>query len=213
MADARKRRGPKAIENDGLGQEWAEAVASGADPAGLAARIVEHPPQEAASGVRALGRMTRQSAVPLLSLLANSAESEVAQAAVEALGSVRDLTAASALDAVARATQDKQLQKAARRSLYRLSSQGIRVAAPETTAPATVGSRAASIYRVIASAYDGSGTRSIWFAADRRLGGIFQLAVATNDTKGMIDFAVRDTTRKRFSEQEATMRDKDIAAW
>ena len=39
------------------------------------------------------------------------------------------------------------------------------------------------------------------------------LAVAMNDAKGMVDFAVRDTTRKRFTEQEATIRDKDIASW
>jgi hypothetical protein len=126
---------------------------------------------------------------------------------------VRDPAAAAALDALARSSDGKQLQKVARRSLYRLSSHGIRVAASEPREPATIGSRAATIYRVIASAFDGVGTRSIWFAADRPLGGIYQLAVAINDLSGMIDFAARDTTRKRFAEQEKTMRDKDVAAW
>jgi predicted RNA-binding Zn ribbon-like protein len=66
---------------------------------------------------------------------------------------------------------------------------------------------------VIASAYDGTGSRSMWFGAERPLGGIYLVAVVLNDVDGLVDCAGRDTTRKRFAEQEATMREKDITAW
>jgi len=213
MADARKRRAPRSSQEDGLGQRWAEAVASGADPEMLVAEIEEQPAADAARGVQTVGRRAGARAVPLLRRLARSPSIELADAAIEALGSVRDASAAEALDDLARSTEGKRLQKTARRSLYRLSSQGIRIAPPEPREPATVGSRAATIYRVIASAFDGSGDRSLWFAAERPLGGIYMVAVALNDVTGMIDCSARDTTRKRFAEQEATFREKDIAAW
>jgi hypothetical protein len=213
MADARKRRAREPSDDDGLGRSWAEAIASGAAVDDLVPQVAEHPAPAAARGFLALGRLAGPAAVPFLTRVAQSASSELAAAAIDALGSVRDVSAAQALDELARSSDDRQLQKVARRSLYRLSSQGIRFSSGEAREPATVGSRAATIYRIIGSAYDGSGTRSIWFAADRPLGGIYMLAVATNDLKGMVDFAVRDTTRKRFAEQEATIRDKDIASW
>ena len=213
MPGRQQRRAPKPGQDDTLGQAWADAVARGDDVEVLLGQIEEHPPAAAASGVQTLGRVGGSAAVPLLTRLVGAASPEVALAAVEALGSTREASAAQALEELVGSTHDRLLQKAARRSLYRLRSQGIRVESEEVRAPATVGSRAATIYRVVGSAFDGAGTRSIWFAADRPLGGIYMLAVAINDLRGMIDLAVRDTTRKRFSEQEASLREKDIGAW
>jgi hypothetical protein len=213
MADARKRRAPKASQEDGAGKRWAEALASGADPDSVVAEIGQQPASDAAAALATLARAAGASAVSVLARLAESSSPELASAAVDALGVIRDASAAETLDRLAGSTADRQLQKVARRSLYRLSSQGIRAASPEGRAPATVGSRTATIYRVIASAFDGAGNRSLWFGADRPLGGIYMIAVGINDVMGMIDCAVRDTTRKRFAEQETTMREKDIAAW
>jgi len=213
MADARRRRVAKAKTDDALGQRWAESLASGVEVETLATGIAQQTPAEAALALNTVARIAGPTAVPLLVRLAQGSPREVASAAVDALGSIRDVSAAEALDELTRTTEDKQLQKAARRSLYRLSNQGIRVSAQESREPATLGSRAATIYRVIASAFDGAGNRSIWFGADRPLGGIYMLAVVINDVKGMTDFFARDTTRKRFAEQESTMREKDIASW
>ncbi len=105
------------------------------------------------------------------------------------------------------------MKKAARRSLYRLASQGIKPEKVAETTTATVGSRAATIYRVIASAYDGSGSRAIWFGAERPLGGIYLIAVMLNDLEGLVDVTVRDTTRKRFAELEESRRAQDPTAW
>ncbi len=212
MADARKRRAPKVNEEDPLGQRWVEALTSATESENLAAEIARQPVEEAARSLGTVARAAGLSAVHLLVQLAQS-PGRIALAAVDALGSIRDVAAAEALDDLARSTDGKQVQKAARRSLYRLSSQGIRVASPEAREPATVGSREATIYRVIASSFDGAGNRSVWFAANRPLGGIYMLSVAINDANGLTDCFVRDTTRKRFSEHEATIREKDIAAW
>jgi len=209
----RGRRPTRRAQDDAAARRWADAIAAGADADTLLAEITGTPAPQAARAVEALGRLAGASAVPILLDLVHGPSRELAAAAAEAMGSTRDATAAGTLDEIARSTDDKQLQKAARRSLYRLASQGVRIESAEPREAATVGSRAATIYRVIGSAFDGSGTRSIWFAADRPLGGIYMLAVATNDLKGMVDLAVRDTTRKRFAEQEANLRDKDIAAW
>jgi hypothetical protein len=213
MADARRRRAPRAKTEDALGRQWAERIGSGTDVAALAAEVEQQTPADAAAALTTLAHVAGAGAVPLLARLAGSAARAVASAAVEALGAIRDVSAAETLQELTRTSENKQLQKDARRSLYRLSTQGIRVASGEPREPATLGSRAATIYRVVASSFDGAGNRSIWFGADRPLGGIYMLAASINDVNGMTDFVARDTTRKRFAEQESTMREKDIAAW
>jgi hypothetical protein len=179
----------------------------------LRAQVLALPKEQAAAGLRGLAAAGEEQAVPLLADVAGAADRALAEAAVEALGDVRAQAAAEALDEIAASVDDKAVQKAARRSIFRLGSQGIRVepSAPTTASIATT--RPATLYRVIASAYDGSGSRSMWFGAERRLGGIYLVAVVLNDVDGLVDCAGRDTTRKRFSEQEATMREKDITAW
>jgi len=213
MPGQRGRRPTKQGQDDALARRWADAIAGGESVDALLAEIEAEGGLQSSRAVEALGRLAGSSAVPVLTRLLEGSNPQLAVAAAEGMGATRDAGAASALDVVARSTDERQLQKSARRSLYRLASQGIRVESVEPREAATVGSRAATIYRVIGSAFDGSGTRSLWFAADRPLGGIYMLAVAINDVKGIADLAVRDTTRKRFTEQETTLRDKDIAAW
>lgn len=163
--------------------------------------------------MQALGRRGGVSAVEVLSRVARSERLAVAVAAAQALGNVREAAAADALEGVARAARDKAVQKTARRSIHRLSSQGIRAQAPVPVASPASGLRKATLYRVVASAFDGAGTRAVWFAAERPLGGIYQVAVTINDLQGLTDCVGHDTTRKRFAEREATIRDKDPMAW
>jgi hypothetical protein len=142
-----------------------------------------------------------------------SSRKDLALAASEALGTLRLAEAASALERIASESSDKAIQKMARRSIYRLSSQGIKIAPLAQEAPATLGSREATLYRVVATSYDGAGNRSIWFGAERPLGDIYMIAVLLNDVKGVLDVTGRDTTRKRFAEQEAKLRETDPMAW
>jgi hypothetical protein len=216
MPGSRSERARKPTRDDALGKAWAAAVQNGAPPPDVAAEIVATPADQAAPGVRALGVQGGDGALPLLQHLAAQAPSAIALAAVESLGDVRTRLAADALDEIVRSTSDRAVQKAARRSLYRLSSQGIQAsstAEPTITGTGTFNSREATLYRAVASAYDGSGTRGLWMAAERPLGNIYAFYLAINDVNGLIDFSFRDTTRKRFAEDESGMRERDLMAW
>ncbi|MEA2638841.1 MAG: hypothetical protein QOF51_235 [Chloroflexota bacterium] len=208
MAGPRVRRAPTGQES---AAPWIAAIHEGDSPGALTAQVLAS--DNAPAAVRALGVAAGADAVPLLVDLARSAPHEVAIAAAEALGDVRDPAAAMALDELGRTATDKNVQKAARRSLYRLASQGIKPAATAPRAPAQLGGREATLYRAVASSYDGNGTRALWIGAERSLGGIYLIALEMNDVHGLTDAVGRDTTRKRFAEQERSMREKDIAAW
>jgi hypothetical protein len=213
MAEPPVSRESHTSSDSQLGREWADAVSAGASVEDLAQRASVAPVDDAAAALRELATLAGVAALPLLRELAAASELPLAIAAVEALASVRDEAAAEALDAISRSSSDRTLQKAARRSLHRLSSQGIR---PNVQAPrpaSGVASKNATLYRAVASAFDGSGDRSLWLAAERPLGGIYMIATMLNDVAGMTDCVGRDTTRKRFSEQESSMRAKDPMAW
>jgi len=213
MAEPPAGQGPRASQVSPLGREWAEALAAGASPEELAGRIAAAAPDDAAAGVRGLTVLSGPLALPVLAALAGSSSAQLAVAAAEALASIREAAAADALDQLARSSPDRVVQKAARRFLHRLSSQGVRPSPAAPRAVAGVGGRSATLYRAIASSFDGTGTRSLWLAAERPLGGIYMIATAIDDVGGLTDCVGRDTTRKRFAEQEQTMRDKDPMAW
>lgn len=212
MPSSRARRG-RGEDDAGLGARWSAAVQDGSPLEDLEADVLAAPADQMAAGIRGLASASGADAVPLLLRLSRSPRPEAAVGAVEALGEIRSPAVAEALDEIARSSGDRAVQKAARRSIHRLRSQGIRAEPTEARPPASVGSRTATIYRAIASAYDGTGTRSLWFGADRPLGGIYLVALAINDVQGLVDCFGQDTTRKRFAEREATMREKDPMAW
>jgi hypothetical protein len=153
-----------------LGGEWASRLAAGASPEELEAAVLATPAADVPQAIKALAAAGGASAVPLLDRLGLSDRRDLALAASEALGTIRAGEAAEAAERIAADSSDKAVQKAARRSVYRLSSQGIRVAHAAPEATATIGSREATLYRVVASSYDGAGNRAIWFGAERPLG-------------------------------------------
>jgi hypothetical protein len=212
MPGSRSARPRKPARDDALGNAWAVAVQNGAPPEDLKTEILAVPRDQAAAGVRVLGA-GGEAAIPLLQQLVESAPAEIATAAADALGDVRSQSAADALEHIARSVADRTVQKAARRSLYRLGSQGIQAEPTPPPAPATFGSRDATLYRAIASSFDGTGTRGLWMAAERPLGSIYAFYFAINDVDGLMDFSFRDTTRKRFAEDESAMRERDPMAW
>lgn len=213
MRESRPQRGRGAERDEALGLRWAIALSEGVAIEEVEAQIVAMPIEQASAGIRALGWFGAGAALPLLARLAASPAVPLAGAAAEAMGDVRSAAAAQALDEVARTAPDKSVQKAARRSLHRLSSQGVRVEPSVPSTPVAVGARKATLYRVVASAFDGTGTRALWFAAERPLGGIYLVAVTIDDVEGLTDCVGQDTTRKRFAEREAAMREKDPMAW
>src|SRR4029453_11585517 len=125
MPSPRGRRPTKQAQDDTATRRWADAIAAGEDPDTLLTDIESTSSPQTARAVEGLGRVAGAAAVPVLLRLMRGSSAELAAAAAEALGATRDAGAAAALDAIARSTDDKQLQKAARRSLYRLGVQGI----------------------------------------------------------------------------------------
>ena len=213
MAGVRARRGSSAEHDDALTARWAEAVRGGAPPEELRNAVLSAPAEVAAASVRRLGGLVGDPAIATLMELASASSPATAEAAAEALGDIRTQDAADGLAMLARTVTDRAVQKAVRRSIYRLSNQGIRGKAEATAPTATLGTRAATLYRVIASSFDGRGQRAMWFAGDRPMGGIYMIGVSIDASEGLIDVVGRDTTRKRFAEQEAEMRSKDLSAW
>jgi hypothetical protein len=197
-----------------LANEWENRLASGASADEIESSVFAAPRDAAAAGLRHIASSQAPRKVDLIERVAMAPNKDLAIAATEALGTIRDAQAAEALDRISRGSAEKAVQKSARRSLYRLSSQGIRVTvAEQPAAQGPAAARTATLYRVVASAFDGSGTRAMWFGADRPLGGIYMIAATVNDVEGLTDVYGRDTTRKRFAEQEAKMRETDPMAW
>lgn len=208
---ARQRRRPGGVQPDlSEAQPWAEALAGGADPAEVEREVLDLGPR-AGGAVRALGSAVGERSIPLLARLAWSGVGEVKLAAVEALGEVPAGAGAEALEEIARSKAEKDLRSSARRALHRLTAAGLHT--PARPGPGRRGVGTATLYRAIASAYDGMGTRVLWLAAERPLGGIYMVVLEVNDVGGLVDFDARDTTRKRFAEQEAEMRARDPMAW
>jgi hypothetical protein len=173
--------------------------------------LVEAPEPLAAAALEALRREAGLAAVPLLARVAEQSTASLADAAVVELGALADPGAATALARLAETVPDKDRRKLARRSLFRLRSQGVQPAAGEVlarSAVATVLQPRATLYRAIASQIDGAGSRALSLYADRPLGGAYLFSVLLNDVAGMKDFFVRDSTRKKLAAREEEMREQ-----
>ena len=121
MPASHLRSAPLAPQVEALGAKWTEALRSGGSPESLAAEARNTP--GAAATVRILGSFAGPNAVGLLSQLALFGPPDLALAAAEGLGDVRDDRSVAALDTIARQGSDRSVQKAARRSLHRLAHQ------------------------------------------------------------------------------------------
>jgi hypothetical protein len=129
---------------------------------------------------------------------------------VEALGGTRNETAGRVLAAVAVQATDKQVRKAARRSLHKLRAAGIAVNVP-STAVGEGRPAAAELARLVeahASFVDGIWSRSLWLLYERPLGGVNVFGMVVNGVVGVKDCTFRDTTRKRFVLQLQDWRDE-----
>lgn len=210
----RDRRRRNAVQQDPAAVErWVAALREGAEPSEVATQLLALDADAGVPVVRSLGAAAGEAALSVLGRLAESAPGELGLAAVEALGDIPAQGTAEMLEKVARGQGDRALRTAARRILHRLSAQGIRVQTTTAAVGRLPGARVASLYRAIGSSYDGRGERSLWLGAERPLGGIYLVGLLVSDVEGLMDCSGRDTTRKRFAEQEAEMRRGDPMAW
>jgi hypothetical protein len=134
--------------------------------------------------------------------LLRSAEPTALGAALQALGHRRDVAAAEILAQADNVVDDRALRKVARRELHRLRSIGIEPpAVQQTGTPATepeARPRVLPVSEAWGTDTDPSGARALWLVAERPLGGIWFAASLLNDTRGLQDLSLVETTRKRF---------------
>ncbi len=168
-------------------------------------------PERDARGV--LDRVAKSKSVGAVSLLLKlaSEETPLAVAAVEALGTVRDRAAASALQTLASEDRSGDVRKAARRALHRLASQGI---TPSPAAAASEEQRRAALPVVssIGSPIDGGGNRVLWFGFGRG-GEIDMLGLVLNDLLGIVDLVSSDVTRTRFDRELSKLLHDERLPW
>lgn len=106
----------------------------------------------------------------------------------------------------------RELRRAARRALYRLSQRG--VAAPPSPPPrAVVERRVERATRAWLSGVDGSGSRAAWILFEDGWGGAALCSLILNDTVGIADVAGGPTSRKRLERELAALRASQKLPW
>lgn len=137
--------------------------------------------------------------------LLRSAEPSALSDALQALGHRRDVAAAEVLLQVESVVDDRALRKMARRELHRLRSMGIEPPAaqeaPAALAAVDTAPRILPVTEAWGTDIDPTGGRALWLVADRPLGGIWFAALLVNDTRGLLELSLVETTRKRFQRE------------
>jgi hypothetical protein len=138
--------------------------------------------------------------------LLRSANASDLTAALQALGHRRDVAAAEILAQADSVVDDRALRKVARRELHRLRSMGIEPPSVEASTPppstATESRpRIVDVSEARGTNTDASGARFLWLIAERPLGGIWFAAALLNDTRGLEDLSLLETTRKRMQRE------------
>ena len=140
------------------------------------------------------------SSLPLSQLLDHPIPVSLA-AVVEALSLMATSEAATLLTQIAATTNAKEVQKAARRALYRLKSMGV------DTDSVRVGEPRKSVLEVpklpiviaLASQIDFAGNRALYLARRRPFSGLVLVSFIINDQRGVLDCNAFPVTKKELS--------------
>jgi hypothetical protein len=156
--------------------------------------------------LRQLAAQEGERALLLLRLLVASDDTHLQMAAIEALATIATPAAAAALDEVAGRVGVREVQRAARRALFRLRQMGVQPPAPER--PAVVVSPPQQVLQAWASNIDGTGSRLLWVTMRRRMEPAMLARMILNEREGVQYFAaVSTTTRRALREVEEHNRD------
>ena len=153
------------------------------DIAAALSALASLPSAVTAAAVAELAHASQADALPLLVLMAERGPKPVAFGAVEAMATVRLPEAAAALQRLAATVTDKDLRKAAKRSLFRLHAAG--VAAP--AAPSEV-QRPAKLEVLVSKITnpEASGSRFLILATEAPLGAADIVSLILSDEEGLI---------------------------
>jgi len=131
---------------------------------------------------------------------------------------LRDFAAAhgaAALPVLATLAADeaaRDVRRAARRALYRLSQQGVTVPA-KPPRRAVVERRPERPGRAWLSGIDGTGSRAVWVLFEGGFGGTALCSLIVNDTAGILDVAGGAITKKRLEEELKSLRASQKLPW
>jgi hypothetical protein len=140
------------------------------------------PPSALERLLSAIARQGQERAIPLLNALSGEG-SQLGPASTVALGLVKSQAAAQRLLELTEA-DSKEIRKAARRGLHRLRSLGIQPEVPAEPLAQVPTSRSEPERRAWASAIDGEGSRFLFLAVPRPLGGTALIVLLVNDVRG-----------------------------
>jgi hypothetical protein len=108
---------------------------------------------------------------------------------------------------------DRDVRRAARRALYRLSQRGVVAAEPAPAARPIVARVAERPLRAWVSGIDGSGARAAWILFEGAFGALRLCSLILSDTEGVLDVAGGDITKKRLDRELAQLRATQKLPW
>ncbi len=166
----------------------------------LADRLASIPEEAAIEAIHRIGHDLGEEALPLLEALAVSGERMLALAAVEALGATKTEKAVPVLTSLAEKSEDRQMHKEARRSLFKLKSAG--VAVPATTKAKEEGPALAPSGITLWKAYmtnpDHHGDQIFQAGATGPFGRFDVFDIIASDTAGIKEMHVHDSSKKSW---------------
>ena len=107
----------------------------------------------------------------------------------------------------------RNVRRAAKRALYRLSQRGITAAAAPAAATPVVRRQPERPTRAWLSAIDGSGSRAVWIVFEGGYGSLELCSLLLNDTAGIVEAAGGQITKKRLDGELAALRAEQKLPW
>ena len=158
----------------------------------------------------ALADPARLDAVARQTLAAASAPT--LESALRDFGAAHGAAALPVLATLAADEAARDVRRAARRALYRLSQQGVTVPA-KSARRAVVERRPEQPGRAWFSGIDGTGSRAVWVLFEGGFGGTALCSLIVNDTAGILDVAGGAITKKRLEEELKSLRASQKLPW
>lgn len=154
-------------------------------------------PKELDSLLKTLKKDLDEKLLPFLELMAQHDNPKIAEAGILNMGKIQSFKAAQFLADLNAEHPDKNLRKAARKSLYKLKSAGIDV---EMTHKPLLGEIKHQRYKSLMSPIDGTGTQLIMLTQEMLAGDLHLLQVVVSDEQGIIECSARrGLTKKMFA--------------
>jgi hypothetical protein len=143
--------------------------------------------------------------------LTEQATSAMLPAVIEALSTMATPEAAGLLTQIAARTDAKDVQKAARRALYRLKTMGVEAASglPQEPRKSVLEVPKLPVVAALTSQIDFDGNRALYVARRRPFSGLIFVSLIINDQRGVLDCNAFPVTKKELTRLVADIQADD----